>query len=283
MLKRFAVLAAVAAVITVVVLVASGGGGDTQLVSGDALAQAARTTEKVPGASMTADAVIEVEGVSKPLTMHLEGVSDMRRGSGRLAGEYKNFPTKLPGASADGTIPVEMVVLKPDLYFKSPLFGSTLPDGKSWLHIDLAKTGKQLGVGDPTQFGQSDPTQTLDNLRATSGRVEKVGTEDVRGVKTTHYRATIELDKLPSLVPQSERATARARTQKLIALTGTHSYPMEVWIDGRHLVRRTAFTMHMTVEGRSMSVKTTSEMYDFGPKPKTKRPPASETYEAPQP
>jgi hypothetical protein len=282
--NRFTLFVALAAIVAIVVvaLVASGG-GDTQLVSGDALAQAARATEKLPGASVTADATIDVDGLAKPLKMHLEGVSDSRGHSGRLAGAYSNFPKKVPGQTPDGDVPVEMISVLPDLYMKSPLFDQALPDGKSWLHIDFAKTGRKLGIGDPTQFGTADPSQIVSNLRATSERVERVGSEDVRGVATTHYKATVELKKLPALVPPSERAAARQKSERLIQLLGADSYPMEVWVDRKHLVRRVDVKMEMRVQGQSMTMDMMSEMYAFGPKPKAKRPPAGETYEAPSP
>lgn len=285
LLNRFTFLVslAVIAVVAVAVLAGSGGGGDTQLVSGDALAQAARETAKVAGANVSSDATITIGGLSKPLLMHMSGISDMRGKSGRMVGTYSNLPPGVPGQEADGTIPVEMVSLLPDIYMRSPLFAKALPSGKSWLHMDFAKAGQKLGIGDPTQFAQSDPTQTLSNLRATSDRVERLGSEDVRGVATTHYRATVELKKLPALAPPSQRAAVAARTQRLIQLVGHDSYPMDVWIDGKHLVRRIAFTMQMNVQGQTMTMKLKSDMYGFGPKPRAKRPPASDTYEAPQP
>jgi hypothetical protein len=269
--------------VAVIALASSGGGGDTQLVSGDALAQAARATEKLPGASVTADATIDVDGLAKPLKMHLEGVSDSRGHSGRLAGAYADFPKELPGQTPDGKVPVEMVMVLPDVYMKSPLFDKALPEGKSWLHIDFAKTGRQLGIGDPTQFGTADPSQVVSNLRATSDRVERLGTEDVRGVATTHYKATVELKKLPALVPPSERPAATQKSERLIHLLGADSYPIEVWVDRKHVVRRMDLTMKMQVQGQSMTMDMRSEMYDFGPKPRAKRPPAGEVYEAPSP
>jgi hypothetical protein len=163
----------------------------------------------------------------------------------------------------------------------SPLFDSQLPDGKKWLGYDVAKTGRQLGIGDPTQYNQGDPMQTLDNLRATSDRVEKVGSEDVRGVSTTHYRATVELRRLPNIVPPDQRESARRSAERLIELAGTDSYPVEVWIDRRHMVRRVSLSMNMKVgqTDRRMTMDMTIEMFDFGPKPVPKAPPADEVYD----
>jgi hypothetical protein len=281
--NRSTLVLAVVAVVGVAVLalvVTGGGGSDTTLVSSSAIAQAARTTENVPGATVTTDAKITVGGLPKPIGMHLEGVEDLRRKSGRLVGSYANFPKQVPGASADGTIPVEIVSVAPDLYVKSPVLGASLPSGKSWLHFDLAQVGKELGIDSPGQFGRTDPTETLRNLRATSDRVERVGHERVRGVETTHYRATVQLRKLDALAPASQKATVRAHAARMIQLLGSDSYPIEVWIDGAHLVRRTRLVMKMHEKGQAITMDMTADMYDFGPKPKAQRPPAGETYDA---
>jgi hypothetical protein len=275
-------LAAVVVVAVLALVVSGGGGSGVTLVSDSAIAQAAHATEKVRGATVSLDGTISVSGLQKPIGMHLEGVEDLHSKSGRVAGTYSDFPKQVPGASSDGTVPVELVMVPPDFYMKSPLLASALPDGKSWLHTDVAREGKKLGVGGPGQFGQADPTETLQNLRATSGRVEDLGHEKVRGTDTTHYRATVEIRKLVALAPPAQRAAAQAHTARLIQLIGTDSYPIEVWIDRHHLVRRTRFSMKMHIPGQSqtMTMEMTGDMYDFGPKPKTKRPPASDTVDA---
>jgi hypothetical protein len=273
-------LVVVAAVAVLALVVTGGGGSDTTLVSSSALAQAARETEKVPGATVSTDTKITVSGLAQPVEMHLEGVEDMRRKSARVVGTYANFPTQVPGTRPDGTIPVEIVSLPPDMYMKSPLLGSAVPHGKSWLHVNLERAGKQVGIATPGQFGQQDPTQTLRNLRATSDRVEKLGRERVRGVETTHYRATVQLQRLDALARPSQKAAVRAETERMARILGSDSYPIEVWIDSRHLVRRMRLLMKMHVNGQAMTMDMTADMYDFGPKPKAKRPPADDTYDA---
>ena len=166
---------------------------------------------------------------------------------------------------------------------KSPIFAATtfVPPSK-WLHIDFAKTGRELGIGDPTQFvGSGDPSQVLQTLRALSSRVEKFGSDDVRGVPATHYRGTVELRRLPERVPAAQRAAARRSTERLIQLTGTESYPLDVWVDAHHLVRRMHLKMTMKVQGRSFTQEMTIDLFDFGRKQKIKRPPAGDTVEAP--
>jgi hypothetical protein len=281
---RFRVIAAVCAVavVAVLVLVLSGGGNDTTLVSGSALADAANATGQVPGASASMDGTVTVEGAPEPIHIRMHGVQNTRQRAAYLVGTYENFPKHVPGENPDGSIPVEGVTILPHIYMKSPLFSSALPAGKAWLDIDLAKTGKQLGIGDPTQFGaSSDPSQLVQTLRAVSSRVERVGTESVRGVATTHYRARVELRRLPAVAPPSKRAQARRSSARLIQLIGTDSYPIEAWVDAHHLIRRMKLKMTMKIQGHSLTQDMTFELFDFGPKHRIKAPPADQTFEAP--
>jgi hypothetical protein len=283
---RFRLIAAgcAVAVVVVLVLVLSGGGGkDTTLVSGSALADAADATGRVPGASVSFEGKVTVEGAPAPLLIRMHGIQNTRQRAAYLVGAYENFPKKVPGQRSDGSIPFEGVTVLPDIYMKSPLFSSALPPGKSWLHIDLAKTGKQLGIGDPTQFGSSDPSQSVQALRAVSSRVERVGTESVRGVPTTHYRARVELRRLPAVTAPAKRAGARQSVARLIKLIGTDSYPAEAWVDRHRLVRRMRLTMAMKIQGHSMTQDMTFELFDFGPKRRIKLPPADQAFDAPSP
>jgi hypothetical protein len=283
-MRRVRVIVGVCAAVVVVVLVlvmSSGGGGGGDLVSGSALADAAKATQRVPGASVSMDETVEAGGLSKPLRIRLHGVENMRQRAADLVGAYTEFPRKVPGQRADGSLPVETIVLIPHVYMRSPLFGSALPSGKSWLDLDLAKVGRRLGLGDPTQFGNNtDPGQTVRALRAVSSRVERLGTENVRGVATTHYRGKVELRRLPAVTPAAQRPAARRMVAKLTQLIGTDSYPIEVWVDRRHLMRRARMVMDMKVQGTHVREDMTTDMFDFGPKQKIKPPPASDVYDA---
>ena len=126
-------------------------------------------------------------------------------------------------------------------YTRSPLFDQALPAGKRWLKIDLDAIGKQAGfdVGAlMTQGAGQDPTQVLAYLKAASGDVSRVGSEAVRGVPTTHYKATIDFRKMPDSAPADQRAAVRRSIEQLIELSGASTAPIEVWIDEDGLARR---------------------------------------------
>ena len=271
------------AAVVAVVLATAGSGGSANLVSGSAVAEAAEATARLPGASISMHMKMEMSGLPRAIEMQMAGVQNNRGKTARMSGYYLNMPSQVPGAGAGGKVPVESVAITPRVYMKSPLLASQLPDGKQWLSYDLAKTGQQLGIGDPTQFNQSgDPMQALRNLRATSDRVERVGRERVRGVSTTHYRGTVDVRKLPDLLPAAKREEARRSIDRLIDLIGTDSYPMEIWVDDKRLVRRFRLNMDMKIAqagDRHMKIDMTIDMFDFGPKPVAKAPPADEVYD----
>ena len=109
-------------------------------------------------------------------------------------------------------------------------------------------------------------------LEVVSGDVKKLGDEQVRGVDATHYRATDDLRKLPSVVPEATRAAAKATVDKTIQLTGTRMIPVDVWIDGDNLVRR----LEQKLAAQGMPITQRIELYDFGTKVDVEPPPARE-------
>jgi hypothetical protein len=106
----------------------------------------------------------------------------------------------------------------------------------------------------------------LDQIRSVSGDVEKVGSEKVRGVETTHYKAEVDLRKYPDRLPEAQREQARVAVEKLVDMTGTSTYPMELWIDDDDLVRRVNVSYDLNTPGQDgkSSFSMTMEFFDFG-------------------
>jgi hypothetical protein len=165
------------------------------------------------------------------------------------------------------------------IYMRSPLFARALPGAKSWIRFDIRKAGQQVGI-DPSQMS-TDPTKALDQLRAVSGRVERVGEEDVRGVRATHYRATVDLRRYPTLAAPQRRAVARQGVERLIRLMGRSKLPEEIWVDRDRHVRRLAFALQMRAPGlpggRKVSMRMVEDLYGFGTSVAIRVPPADQT------
>jgi hypothetical protein len=274
-------LAVVAVTVVVAVVAALVGGDDRTFVPSSAVAQAAETTQQVPGASIDMRGTMTIDGLDEPMHFRMSGVQDTAGKSAHMTGEYTDMPAGTPGKRDDGSIPIASIVVMPNVYMKSPIFSAGLPDGKSWMSYDVVEVGKQFGTGDPTRFGQDDPMATVKLLRASGNRVEKVGTERVRGVSTTHYRGKVELRKLPDTMPAAQRAEARKGIERLIDLIGTDSYPVEVWVDRRHLLRRMRMQMQMKIAqvDKTMKMDISMDLFDFGRKPKAKAPPKDDVYD----
>jgi hypothetical protein len=183
--------------------------------------------------------------------------------------------------SAEGEdVSMRQVIAGEEIFMSSDLFEKELPDGKEWIKIDLRTVADDLGIADVPQTGSTDPRDSLRNLRAV-GDVEKVGTEDVQGVETTHYRATVELSRLPEQVKPSERAAARRAVKRLIKLTGKDTQETEVWIDDRDYVRRTQLEFSMKgPDGEQVNSDITLEYRDFGKRVSIEVPADSESVDA---
>jgi hypothetical protein len=146
-----------------------------------------------------------------------------------------------------------------------------LPGARAWLKVDLAKLGAQQGIDfeQLLQFNQSDPTEALAYLRAAGSDFRELGSEEVRSVRTTRYRGTIDLRKVAAQAP----AQARESYERVIELSGQTALPMEVWIDDDGLARRIRFEQQLP---NGAALKMTVELYDFGADVDVEVPPADQ-------
>lgn len=255
----------------------SGGGG------GDALAKAAATTSTSGGARMTMTMTMSSAALPRQIHMTANGVMDQVRRQGRIQLDMSDIARAAGGSTFEPSqLQATEILNGTVIYMRLPLLDGKLPDNKRWLKLDLAKAGKALGIdlGQVMQPGQ-DPTQQLDYLRAVSN-AKKVGSDTIRGVKTTHYHGVSRLDRYPQLLPPRQRAAARATVQRLIKLTGTRSMPIDAWVDGANKIRRIAFVMNMREPQlpQSLRMNMQEDLYDFGTPVDATPPPSDQVYDA---
>lgn len=75
------------------------------------------------------------------------------------------------------------------IYMRGPAYSAALPEGAEWLGLDAgALQSEQTAAGAST-----DPRAMLAQLRSLAD-VTEVGTEEVRGEPTTHYRGNYDPD-----------------------------------------------------------------------------------------
>jgi hypothetical protein len=132
------------------------------------------------------------------------GVMALDRALGSLSFDFGKLP-KSPFAGD-----LEMRFVGQVMYMKIPALEAT---GKSWFKIDFKELAKFSGfdLSQLTQLQSQNPASTLKYLEAVSGTVRKLGTDTVRGVKTTRYAATSDLEKAIASLPEGARAPREAQ------------------------------------------------------------------------
>jgi hypothetical protein len=170
----------------------------------DPVAQAAGVSELAPGFKASLSEELIVPGSSEPVTGWGTEVFDQRHRRGILSLQIK----------AEGhTSTAETQYSDSALYMRLPgSQASSITHGKPWVEVNLQRAGAALGVNFSalSSQGASNPSQILSYLKATSGQVTRIGTEQVQGVEATHYRATIDYERYADRVAPRQRAAARA-------------------------------------------------------------------------
>jgi hypothetical protein len=222
------------------------------------------------GFSITANGYLDEHDRSGEMTMDLSGIPGA---------------SALPGGGA-GT--VQMIFQYPVIYMNLPFLAGKLPEGKTWMEIDLSKAAQADGIdlSQLSSLDETDPTQFLEYLRASSGGVTTVGHETVDGVPTTHYHATLQLSDILARLPSSAQAAAKAALEKL---SDTGAIPVDVWVDAQGRVRRIQLSIGVSVPAGasgsatgpiSVSGTTTMNFTSYGPVPPVAPPSSSEVFDA---
>jgi hypothetical protein len=255
----------------------------------DPIARAAEVTSQQTGARISLTMQISSAALpSSGFAIIASGYVDNRDRSGEMRMNMNGLPgaPELPGGG-DGTI--QMIFQYPVIYMDMPLLAGKLPEGKTWLKLDLSKAAAAAGMNlsQLPSFDETNPTQLLEYLRASSGGVATVGSESLDGVPTTHYRATLELSSILNRLPSSEQAAAKSALE---TLGDAGAIPVDVWVDAQDRVRRVQMSIGVSspagtagsVAGAAPSVSdtVTIDFTSFGSIPPITPPPASEVFDA---
>jgi hypothetical protein len=235
----------------------------------DAVALAVATTDRQTGAlAFAMRGTVTTNGQPVPLSVHGAIDRKSRRGA---------FTSKMTLGPRSFT--VKEVTDKQQLYLRSPLFAGKLPGGKSWMKVNLAEAARTpgldldaLGAGGPSQ----DPAQGLDYLNGVR-TAQRLGAAKVNGRATTHYRVQVDLKRAAQ---RSSKGAAKRSIDRLIAtLGGPTMLPVDVWIDGDHLVRRQRVSYSATVSGKRSAFTITTDYTDFGAKLDARPPADGDTFD----
>ncbi|MFF7633978.1 hypothetical protein ACFZB9_12600 [Kitasatospora sp. NPDC008050] len=107
---------------------------------------------------------------------------------------------------------------------------AALLGGKHWVDLNA---GSGSTIGDPfTALAVlMDPTAEL-TVAAQNGTLSKVGSEQVAGAATTHYRSTMQATDLVGKMPSLSDAQRKAALQ--VVADGGSTVITDFWVDGKH-------------------------------------------------
>jgi hypothetical protein len=148
--------------------------------------------------------------------------------------------------------------------------GGWFPGAKPWVRVENDDdTPDAFSVQDQAL---SSPEHVLSFLRRTSSGVREVGHDEVRGVPTTHFEGTLDLQKIVAEAPSAERAELQAELALIIEdEPKTLSYG--IWVDADDVARRLRIDES---DGAASNI----EFYDFGVPVVLDLPPADQVMES---
>jgi hypothetical protein len=252
----------------------------------DPVAQAATESTSAPGYRMTLSMSFSSPQLPAPITGTGSGSVQTRSHVGQMSmsmslGSLANNP-QVQQALGGSALRIDEVIDHLTIYMKLPAaLSSKLPGAKPWLKLDVAKAGSALGMPGLSALANnpagSDPSQMLGYLRASSGQLQNLGSASVSGIQTTHYRASIDLDKVAARFAPNQRQAIQQTINTLKNLTGRSSMPIDVWIDQHHLVRRMQFAFSENAPSvGAIHISMQIGITDYGPQPAPAIPPPSQ-------
>lgn len=217
----------------------------------------------------------------KPLTLTAEGAANLSEQKSSMSMDMSQFASLAGGqlgSRYDGKTEAVMDGLV--MYMRAPYLQTALGSNQTWIKMDLGSIGKQMGF-DYSAFMSSNPnqmTQYLDYLRGADG-AQVLGHESIRGVETTHYRATVDFDRYLDLLPADKRGLAKKSLDNLRKQSDQAIEPFDVWIDSQNRVRRLKIIFSETSTDNSGDTSTIMEIefFDFNKPVSITIPPADQT------
>ncbi|MFJ8541018.1 DUF1396 domain-containing protein [Streptomyces sp. NPDC093586] len=181
---------------------------------------------------------------------------------------------KAPDRGADATAEIRLV--DKALYLNGGTEAAKEMDGKSWIKFDLAAMGADKELNGLGSASQADKNPAAESTFLTGAKdVEKVGTETVDGVKTTHYKGTVTLDALEKSLAEGDKATQDQRRKSIeqYEKMGVDELTMDMWVDGDDQAKQ--FRMRGDADKGPLDMTVT--FLDFNEPVKITAPPAGET------
>lgn len=247
--------------------------GDAEVLTGDAAVSALRAAPDAVADAGTArvEVVMDMAMMGESFEITASGVVDAAAEQMQMEMDMGPLFDQIAGSTGEELPPrltgsMEMVADGSSFYMRSPMFSMMGAEG--WLSVtpeDLGTSDEALGLG----AGAYDFTKTLDSLRGVVGEPDVIGQEEVRGVETTHYRASIDLAQALKDAPADQRDELEAAFEQLGGgkELSEVDMPVDVWIDGDDLPRRMRIDMGSPFAAARLgegSMTMTMDFFDYG-------------------
>jgi hypothetical protein len=259
------------------------GSGGTGL--GSPIAQAATLSSSAPGFRMHMSMEITSSALGAPITATGTGVVDLRDHSSAMSlamnlGDDSQVTQQL----GSPTLRVDTILNGATAYVKMPaaLTSALGTSGRPWIKVDLGQLSGIPGLSSLADGpNTSDPSQTLEMLQSVSGGVVNLGQQPVDGVETTRYQANLSLARLADNLPSAERSLGRQVLSTLQQAAPGGEFPVDVWIDAHHLVRRVVTSLDLSLpNGQNLQEVVTVDVGDYGARTPPATPPADKVFDA---
>jgi hypothetical protein len=279
-----------------------GGSGGSSSVTGEPISfqelsrSATRSAEATSG-RFAFDMALTFPGAEEPFALSGEGAFDAASQRASFAVDMSSL-AKLIGAFVTGLAAPNASDL-PDFddpegwkieviqdgdvgYVRLPALDEQLPEGKSWIRGTEGVSAGGFDFEELEQFGTSDPREVLDALQAVTSEIETVGSEELRGVETTHYHAVLDPVKLAQAKDLEGPSAPESLVERLSEQGGLDEIPVDVWLDASGLVRKLSLSFVATDPGTSQtsSAKMSFELWDYGEAVDIALPPTSQVVDA---
>jgi hypothetical protein len=196
-----------------------------------------------------ASIVAKVDGAT-PAEVHVDGAINYTKTQGAF-----DINATANGASEQS----KLIIDGTNVYVQVPPDQQSATGGKEWIKEDIAAQAQAMGF-DMNMLMSGDDNSMNSMLQ----NVQLVGKENVRGVRTKHYTAQLDLSKLAKEGTEASDATAKPIN-------------VDVWMDRKDRVRKVSFDL--AAEGATVSVSV--ELYEYGTPVDVTVPSDNEVFTAP--
>ena len=216
---------------------AATGGGDT-----GAFQEALEKSGEVSSAQMEGTMAISgVEGapgtgeISIDFSGGFDNDNDIFAFKMDMRGAVEGMGEEIPAEMAELFGEMEIITVGDDSYMKFGFFSMFLGSDTEWIKMPAEDSGEAAGG-----FGGVNPVNPTEMFAAFNNEnvdIVEVGTEDVRGVATTHYHAVVDAKAMAE-------ASADGSVEGLEDLGELpENLDVDIWIDDDRYIRRFVITM----------------------------------------